>query len=533
MTKAMTAAPRKDRDIPGTARAGSAARVRCRVFMTCDVPAGIGERLTSAGLIVMPFESAALHTALAEEGHCAVLWADPAVRLAEALEQGADPAEAIGNWLNEAQSVLTAFRRNRRRLTLIEAQSLTTELAEPERALLRDRLACPKLPLPLGDGAEGSTVQDTDPSLAAMVAAAVVPRVAEIQDSLSELQGSGISPLQSELPVAALATMAASFNGWQAKAAGQAEELELLRAELTLLQQQSETSRAELAQLQQDLIKKDMALSEAIAKEQTRDKAMTQAASDRKAAEAALTEAAADMAAEREASTRELELLRAELALLQKKFEATRTELAQRQQDLDKKDRALSKAIAKGQARDKAVIQAAAELTAERDTAASERKAAEAALAEAAAEMAAERETSAQELALLRDQIALQQQEFDNTLAEKDAVLAETIATGEARDKAVIQAAAEMAAEREASARELSLLRDQIALQQQEFDSTLAELRAEAAARRTVEYQRDLLLGSTSWRVTRPIRVIKTIISGGSKPVDMQIAEERALLPKP
>ena len=454
MTKAMTAAPRKDMNISKTAqarRAASAAQIGTHVFISADVPVWIGEHLTRAGLTVMPFGPADLRAALAENTHCAILWAKPAAQLAEALEQGTDPVETIGNWLDEAQSILTAFRRNRRRLTLIEAQALTTELAEPERALLRERLACPTLPLPLA-GTEESAIQDTDPSLAAMVAAAIVPRVAEIQDSLSELQGSGLSPLQSELSAAALARLAGSFSGWQAQAAAQAEELDLLRAELALQQQKSE---------------------------------------------------------------------------------ATRTELARLREDLEKKDTALSTAIAKAQTRDKTVIQAAVVLTAERDTAVAERKAVEAALTEATAEMAAEREASTCELSLLRDQIALQQKEFDSTLAEKDAALAKTIAKGEDRDKAVIRAAAEMAAEREASARELSLLRDQIALQQKEFDSTLADLRTETLARRRVESQRDLLLRSTSWRVTRPIRTIRAMISGGNKPVDVQLAEERAQLPKP
>jgi len=363
MTRAMAAAPHKDRDIPDNTRAApttSAVGTHSRIFITRDVPAGIGARLTREGLTVMPFQSTELHAALAEGGRCAILWADPAAPLAAALEQGGDPVDAIGSWLIEAQSILTTFRRNRRRLTLIEAQALTGELAEPERALLRDRLACPDLPLPLGVGAGTNRLQGPDPqaapSLAAMVAAVVVPRVAEIQDCLSELQSSGISPLQSELPVAALAMMATSFSGWQAQAAGPTEELELLRAEM--------------ARLQRDLANKDTSLSEAIAKGQT-------------------------------------------------------------------------------------------------------------------------------------------------------------------RDKTVIQAAAEMAAEREARTRELALLRDQIALQQKEFDSTLAKLQTETVARRRAESQRDLVLSSTSWRVTRPIRAIRTMISGGSKPVDMQLAEERALLPKP
>ena len=486
MTKAMTAAPRKDMNISKTAqarRAASAAQIGTHVFISADVPVWIGEHLTRAGLTVMPFGPADLRAALAENTHCAILWAKPAAQLAEALEQGTDPVETIGNWLDEAQSILTAFRRNRRRLTLIEAQALTTELAEPERALLRERLACPTLPLPLA-GTEESAIQDTDPSLAAMVAAAIVPRVAEIQDSLSELQGSGLSPLQSELSAAALARLAGSFSGWQAQAAAQAEELDLLRAELALQQQKSEATRTELARLREDLEKKDTALSTAIAKAQTRDKTVIQAAvvltaerdtavAERKAVEAALTEATAEMAAEREASTCELSLLRDQIASQQKEFDST------------------------------------------------------------LAEMAAEREASARELSLLRDQIALQQKEFDSTLAEKDAALAKTIAKGEDRDKAVIRAAAEMAAEREASARELSLLRDQIALQQKEFDSTLADLRTETLARRRVESQRDLLLRSTSWRVTRPIRTIRAMISGGNKPVDVQLAEERAQLPKP
>jgi len=516
MTQAMTGASIPDRrttDQARSAKSQSRAPARNLVFVTRNVPPGIGEHLTRAGLTVAPFQPGAILAALTDDtAPCAILWADPTSRLTEALEQGTDPVAVISAWQDEAQAVLAVFRRNRRRLTLIEAQALISELGQPDRVFLRERLDCPDLPLPLGPDTQAKDPQ-AGPSLAAMIAAAIVPRIADIQDSLNELQGSGICALQSDMPASAISAMADELGRRQAQAAAElaaereagqrrdaehAEDLSLLRAELALQQQRAEgartaaegrlraleaesrtaaqeagraleAARAEGARLGAALAARDEELAKTIARGKARDQAVTQAA--------------AELVAEREAAEAEVARLGEELA----------------------------ETIARGKARDQALAQAAAELVAEREAAEAEVARLGEELARAVTELAAEREAgqrrqegSAREQSLLRTQIALQQQEAEQARTSAESRLRAVWAEGR---QAAIEA-------------ERALMR------------ALADLRTEASARRTAERQREKILESTSWRVTRPIRQIKTMIAGGKKSIDVKVAEERLRLPK-
>lgn len=233
MTQAMTGASVPARRT--TDPAPPHAPVRSLVFVTSDVPSEASERLTRAGLRVTPFQPGVILAALAEDmAPCAVLWADPTARLTGALEQGTDPVAAITAWQDETQALLAVFRRNRRRLTLIEAQVLTSDSGASDREFLRNRLACPDLPLSLGPDPHAGR------SLAAMVAAAVIPQIAEIKDSLNELQGSGVSAIQSDIPASAVSAMAGEFGRMQTEAAGLSEEVSLLRAQIALQQQEAD-----------------------------------------------------------------------------------------------------------------------------------------------------------------------------------------------------------------------------------------------------------------------------------------------------
>ena len=434
-------------------------------FLTRDIPQDIEAGLRRAGLSTAAFDPAEIRAALAEGMACAILWADPATALAEAFAQGHDPAAAVTAWQDGAREVLSLFRRHRRQLTLIEAGVLTSAAGAVEQGFLRERLALPNLLLPLPSQPEPSAAPEGD-AWPRLLATALVPQIADIQDSLTELRGSGVFLPPSGFPLTAVAAMASDLHRLGAErdalitareaaqqahaqaAAEHAEEARLLRAEL--LRQQDRAAAAE-----------------------GRQQALE--AESRKAAQEG-----------------ERSLARAQ------------TEAAGLRRDLAAKETELAKAIEAGQARDKAVLAAAAELAAERDAA-------------------------LQAQALMRDQIALQQAELDRVQAE----LAKAAEAGQARDKAVLAAAAELAAERDAALQERGSLRDQIALQQREFDRVVVELRAQAEARRVVERQRDKILKSSSWRITRPMRGIKTLIAGGNKSVEDEIAEHRLRLPGP
>lgn len=398
---------------------GIPAGQRGAVFLTRDIPQDTGNGLRRAGLSTAAFELAEIRAALAEGMACAILWADPVTALAEAFAQGRDPAAAITAWQDEALEVLSLFRRHRRQLTLIEAGVLTSESGAAEQGFLRDRLACPKLRLPLPSGSEPSASPEAD-AWPGLLATALVPQIADIQDSLTELRGSGVFLPPSGLPVTALAAMA--------------DDLHRIRTERDAL-----TSAQEAAQ---------QAHAQAVA-EHAEEVALLRAELVRQQGRVA--------AAEGRQQALEAESRRAA------------QEAAGLRQDLAGKETALAQATEAGQARDKAVLEAAAELAAAREA-------------------------------------ALQ-----------------------ARDKAVN----ELAAARETAGRELALMRDQIALQQREFDRVVAELRAQAEARRIVERQRDKMLQSSSWRVTRPMRGIKTMIAGGGKSVEAEVADQRLRLPGP
>ncbi len=70
------------------------------------------------------------------QGHCLVFWRSPVAAVARAMAEGVAPDEALNQWLGQAETLMGAVRRNRRRTTLVESS-----MAQAHPGMLAERLA--------------------------------------------------------------------------------------------------------------------------------------------------------------------------------------------------------------------------------------------------------------------------------------------------------------------------------------------------------------------------------------------------------
>lgn len=228
---------------------------RARVFWTADVDPVITNALTVEGFHTEPFQPEAVNAALADpsaagqggSAPCAIVWGDPARCLATAIQQGLQTNQVLDEWHTRAKTLLAIYRRNRRRLVLIDCRLLTMAGNGPACDLLRSKLACPTLQLPV-DGAQqddrqSSTLADR-PLMQALTQLAII-QFNDIRETLNELQASSISPSVDSLN--ALDLSGAAFE--LARLITAEEEAELLRTQVGLQAQDIAQASEELARL--------------------------------------------------------------------------------------------------------------------------------------------------------------------------------------------------------------------------------------------------------------------------------------------
>lgn len=188
-------------------------------------------------------EAAASRISGAEGAHLLLCYRAPIFVLAESLAQGRPPAEALAEWMTEAESLLAICRQNRRRLTLVEATLATrNQLAFVER--LNQRLGL-SLALP----SAGKSGEHVDPNpVFLLIADHTVRTDAEVRQMAAELEATAIpiTPAQALLPDAAAACSAygdqraASEDGSKIKFDELKEENDLLLLQLHQVQEELE-----------------------------------------------------------------------------------------------------------------------------------------------------------------------------------------------------------------------------------------------------------------------------------------------------
>lgn len=389
------------------------------IFVTADVAPGVAKALSEQGVQTRAYDPETVADGLARSAEvsgdaalpCVLLWDAPLRRLVEAICQGASPEAVLAEWREQAGTLMALLRRNRRRLLLVDAHTLTAPDAGPEQAMLRDRLSSPDLRLPVA-----APVADGDASAALprILGQLFIARSDDVREILDELQASGIAPPADGIEIDALIGAASEFV-----------QLSGLRQETASLQDQ----------------------------------------------------------------------LAAQADTLQKSVQATEAQRAETTAAKDALRLSQGQAAAQAQELQKAV------------------QAAEAQRGETAAAQDA--------LHLLHGQFAAQARDLQEAIR----------ATGKQR------------AERGAAREELRLLRGQFALQALELQKAAqarVDLYVEADARRVLQRQCDMLkervedllgkldavFGSTSWRVTGPMRGIKRRITRDGESIDMLMARE-------
>ncbi|MBT9247645.1 hypothetical protein KM031_21870 (plasmid) [Gemmobacter fulvus] len=492
-------------------------------------------------LAILAYDPAVIAAALARGQRAVLLWQSAREALAQALQAGQAPAAALADWETMASDLLALYRRNRRGLLLVCAD-LLTEGSPADLDGLRTQLgltaALPAAPAP-----------GPDP-LPRLLADLAVPRLGgRLRQVLTELQASSLAPLPADLAPEALDRAAQTLQD-------QDEILALHQAQLQHLDGNVQSLLAEVVHKQgftaetARLTTEFAAIGAQLAAETQRSLHLT---AERDAARAELAKAQTATQAEKTraaALTAERDTARAELTKAQA---ATQAEKARATSLTAERDAARAE-LTKVQAATQAAAQAAAK--------AEKARTSEAVKAQTATqtEIAQQRQRLAaqdSELPLLRAQIEQLQAEADRhltttapdtadlrSLAQEGDRLREALMQSE---KAVSRALAEARAEAERRARlEADLARSTASLQalhRQDQDliaaqdtirqltgdsagllealasgtAALAQLQAREAALvqdlaassaqlAMLTEERDRMLASRSWRVTRPLR---------------------------
>lgn len=492
-------------------------------------------------LAILAYDPAVIAAALARGQRAVLLWQSAREALAQALHAGQAPAAALADWETMASDLLALYRRNRRGLLLVCAD-LLTEGSHADLDGLRTQLG-------LTAALPAAPAREADP-LPRLLADLAVPRLGgRLRQVLTELQASSLAPLPADLAPEALDHAARTLQDQDGILALHQAQLQHLDGNVQsllaeVLHQQGFT--AETARLTTEFA----AIGAQLAAETQRSLHLT-AERDAARAELAKAQTAAQTEKTRAAAlTAERDTARAELTKAQA---ATQAEKARATSLTAERDAARAE-LTKVQAATQAAAQAAAK--------AEKARTSEAVKAQTATqtEIAQQRQRLAaqdSELTLLRAQIEQLQAEADrhltatapdtaalHSLAQEGDRLREALMQSE---KAVSRALAEARAEAERRARlEADLARSTASLQalhRQDQDliaaqdtirqltgdsagllealasgaAALAQLQAREAALvqdlaassaqlAMLTEERDRMLASRSWRVTRPLR---------------------------
>lgn len=464
-------------------------------------------------LAILAYDPAVIAAALARGQRAVLLWQSAREALAQALHAGQAPAAALADWETMASDLLALYRRNRRGLLLVCADLLTEgSLADLDglRTQLGLTAALPAAP-----------AREADP-LPRLLADLAVPRLGgRLRQVLTELQASSLAPLPADLAPEALDHAARTLQD-------QDEILALHQAQLQHLDGNVQSLLAEVVHQQgftaetARLTTEFAAIGAQLAAETQRSLHLT---AERDTPRAELTKAQTSTQAEKTRATSltaERDAARAELTKVQaatqaaaqaaakaekartseavKAQTATQTEIAQQRQRLAAQDSELTllrAQIEQLQAEADRHLTATAPDTAALHSLAQEgdrlrealmqsEKAVSRALAEARAEAERRarleadlaRSTASLQALHRQDQDLIAAQDTIRQLTGDSAGLLEALASG-------------AAALAQLQAREAALVQD---------------LAASSAQLAMLTEERDRMLASRSWRVTRPLR---------------------------
>lgn len=271
--------------------------------------------------------------ALAEGRLCLLIWQSPRQALAAAIAAGLPPSQAIAEWQGTAEDILDLFRRNRRRMVLVDSDLL--HAAGPaetgDAADLRDRLA-QRLGL---DALPVLPAQTTEAPVTDLVAGLAPLALAQIQDVLAELQASSLALPPCPLPLDVLdRAMQSLTDAGRQQAQERALLMEQIRQSDSALQSAAE-ARAEAEQLRRQLQQMQAAVDQLAAAEKT-----------------ALADLARHQGDETRART-EIDLLKAQIRHMQAPMEETLVALQRAEAECDRlqkaqnvAEQALSRALA-------------------------------------------------------------------------------------------------------------------------------------------------------------------------------------------
>lgn len=411
-------------------------------------------------LAILAYDPAVIAAALARGQRAVLLWQSAREALAQALHAGQAPAAALADWETMASDLLALYRRNRRGLLLVCAD-LLTEGSHADLDGLRTQLG-------LTAALPAALAREADP-LPRLLADLAVPRLGgRLRQVLTELQASSLAPLPADLAPEALDHAARTLQDQDGILALHQAQLQHLDGNVQSLlaevvHQQGFT--AETARLTTEFA----AIGAQLAAETQRSLHLT---AERDAARAELAKAQTatqtEIAQQRQrlaAQDSELTLLRAQIEQLQAEADrhltATAPDTAALHSLAQEGDR-LREALMQSE---KAVSRALAEARAE-----AERR------ARLEADLA--RSTASLQALHRQDQDLIAAQDTIRQLTGDSAGLLEALASG-------------AAALAQLQAREAALVQD---------------LAASSAQLAMLTEERDRMLASRSWRVTRPLR---------------------------
>jgi flagellar biosynthesis/type III secretory pathway chaperone len=214
-------------------------------FVTEDVAPPVQAALNAAGFDVAPLRKEAIAKALAAaKSPCALVWSDPANCLATAIKEGTDIAQAIEGWRERAEDVLALVRKNRRKLTLIDADILSAPDTDPVWDVLSKRLDLPK------DLLQPSSEAKSPAALSLTVARLAVPQIDSLRELLEELRASGVSPLTEGVVLSNLGAAAAAFAALRS----QQDDLALMAAQVGFQVEEAAESNEERGLLQSQVM---------------------------------------------------------------------------------------------------------------------------------------------------------------------------------------------------------------------------------------------------------------------------------------
>lgn len=317
-----------------TVRSEPVERALARIFVTSDVASAAARMLSASGFDVHDFEPKALEQALAKDDiSCAVLWDDPENCLASAIAGNDSLESTVEDYIERAQELIMALRKNRRKLTLVDAGLLSVAQTDPAWNLFCSRLNLQtdalQLPMPLA----------RQISVEHLLARLVVTGLGSLGDILEELRASSVSPVPADFSLAELAIAAADY--------ARVKENE---GQIPLLQNQVSLQDQEITRLTSAFAQKDAALR---ALEATHQQTIDAQARDQKAAEqrvlkleAELTKATSDHARQSDTLAKaqaEVQTFKAQISQMNSTIERAQQERALLQTQVSLQDQEITR----------------------------------------------------------------------------------------------------------------------------------------------------------------------------------------------